>query len=152
VAPLQAYIDAYVHRNKLLIFDDAEVLWKRPGGRILLRSLCEHKPQKLLQWTSTTRELSNAGIPKSFETSSRVAIVANRFIFGDADECQAILDRGHLIYFNPTPLEVHQQVGEWFWDQAIYDHIGNHIHLLKDISVRLYLKSWECTRPSIELP
>jgi hypothetical protein len=41
-APLQCYIDSYIHRNKLLIFDDAETLWKRQAGRVLLRSLCEH--------------------------------------------------------------------------------------------------------------
>jgi hypothetical protein len=145
-APLQAYNDCYHNRNKSLIFDDAEVLWKRPGGRVLLRSLCEHKPQKLLQWASTTRELAKAGIPQRFLTSSRVAIICNRFVFGDTDEYEAIVDRGHLIYFDPPPLEVHKQVATWFWNQEIHDYIGERLHLMDNISVRLYTKAYERMR------
>jgi hypothetical protein len=142
-APLQAYIDTYRHRNKLLIFDDAEVLWKRPGGRVLLRSLCELKPQKLMQWASTAQGLVKAGVPQSFLTSSKVAVVANRFVFGDAEEHEAVLDRGHVIHFDPSPNEVHAQVGDWFWCQEVYDYIGERLHLLSNVSARLYIKAWE---------
>jgi hypothetical protein len=142
-APLQAFIEAYWHRNKLLVFDDAEVLWKRPGGRVLLRSLCEFKPKKLLQWLSTTRELAKAKVPQSFLTSSKVAIVANRFLFGDSEEQEAILDRAHVIHFDPSPVEVHAKVGDWFYCQDIYDCIGERLHLPSNISARLYVKAWE---------
>lgn len=142
-APLQAYMETYRHRNELLIFDDAETLWKRPGGRVLLRSLCEFKSKKLIQWTSTAYALAKARIPQSFLTSSKVAVIANRFMFGEADEYEAILDRGHLIHFDPTPVEVHARVGNWFWDQEVYDYIGERLHLLSDISARLYMKVWE---------
>ena len=37
-APLQAYIEAYYHRNKLLVFDDAETLWAR-YGRMLVAAI-----------------------------------------------------------------------------------------------------------------
>jgi len=142
-APLQAYMESYWHRNKLLIFDDSEVLWKRPGGRVLMRSLCEHKLQKLVQWISTTPALVKAGVPQSFLTSSKLALIANRFVFGDVEEYYAIVDRGHLVYFDPPPVEVHQQVAEWFWDQQIYNHVGERLHLLDNISARLYIKCWE---------
>jgi hypothetical protein len=142
-APLQAYIETYRHRNKLLVFDDAEVLWKRAGGRILLRSLCEHKPHKLVQWASTAPQLRRACVPQSFLTSSKVAIIANRFVFGEAEEYEAFVDRGHLLYFDPSPVEVHNRVGDWFWDQDVYDYIGDRLHLLNAISVRLYTKAWE---------
>lgn len=54
-----------------------------------------------------------------------------------------MLDRGHLIYFDPTPLEVHTRVGDWFWDQQIYDHIGERLHLFSESSARIYLKAWK---------
>jgi hypothetical protein len=142
-APLQAYIEAYRHRNKLLVFDDAEVLWKRPGGRILIRSLAEHRSRKHVQWRSTTRELSSQGIPQSFTTTSKVAIIANRFVFGAEDEREAVLDRAHLVYFDPTPLEVHTRVADWYWDQTIFDHIGERLHMLDEVSARTYIKAWE---------
>ena len=143
VAPLQAYIDVYRHRNELLIFDDAEVLWKRHGGRVLLRSLCEHRAQKTIQWTSTAKDLAKARVPQKFVTRSKVAIIANRFTFGNEEEQAAVLDRGHLVYFDPTPLEVHKRVGDWFWDQQIYDHIGARLHLFSEITARVYIKAWE---------
>jgi hypothetical protein len=145
-APLQAYMESYWHRNKLLIFDDSEVLWKRPGGRVLMRSLCEHKPQKLIQWISTTPALAKAGVPQSYLTSSKLALIANRFVFGDVEEYDAIVDRGHLLYLDPSPFEVHQQVAEWFWDQEIYNHVGERLHLLDNVSARLYIKCWERKR------
>ncbi len=142
-APLQAYIEAYRHRHQPLIFDDAEVLWKRPGGRILIRSLTEHCPKKLVQWKSTAKDLTKAGVPQSFYTTSKIAIVANRFAFGSEEEREAVLDRGHLVLFDPLPLEVHQRVGDWFWCQDIYDYLGERLHMLDNPSARTYLKTWE---------
>lgn len=142
-APLQCYIEIYRHRNKRLIFDDAEVLWKRPGGRILLRSLTEHRTRKVVQWTSTTNELIREDVPQRFVTSSKVAIIANQFAFGGDDEQEAILDRGHLIFFDPTPLEIHRRAADFFWDSEIYNYIGDRLHLLDNISFRCYLKACE---------
>jgi hypothetical protein len=142
-APLQAYIEAYRHRNRPLVFDDAEVLWKRPGGRILIRSLTEHRPKKLVQWKSTAKELAKAAVPQSFYTTSKIAIIANRFAFGSEEEREAVLDRGHLVLFDPSPVEVHERVGDWFWCQEIYDYIGERLHMLDSPSSRTYLKAWE---------
>ena len=142
-APLQAYIEAYRYRNQPLVFDDAEVLWKRPGGRILIRSLTEHRHQKQIQWNSTAKELAKSHVPQSYYTTSKVAIVANSFAFGSDEEREAILDRGHLVLFDPFPLEVHQRVGDWFWCQEIYDYLGERLHMLDCPSARTYLKAWE---------
>jgi len=142
-APLQAYIEAYRHRHQPLVFDDAEALWKRPGGRILIRSLTEHRPKKLIQWKSTAKDLTKAGVPQSFYTKSKIAIVANRFAFGSEEEREAVLDRGHLVLFDPLPIEVHQRVGDWFWCQDIYDYLGDRLHMLDNLSARTYLKAWE---------
>jgi hypothetical protein len=142
-APLQVYMDIYRHRDRLLVFDDAETLWKKSGGRVLLRSLSEHKPKKLMQWTSTTPELKRNSVPQSFRTASKVAIIANRFVFGKDEEFDAVLDRGHLIVFDPSALEVHLHVSTWFWDQEIYDYVGERLHLIEHNSARMYLKAWE---------
>jgi hypothetical protein len=54
-----------------------------------------------------------------------------------------VLDRGHLVLFDPLPLEVHQRVGDWFWCQEIYDFLGERLHMLDSHSARTYLKAWE---------
>ncbi len=52
-------------------------------------------------------------------------------MFGEAEEYEAILDRSHLVYFDPLPIEIHKDVGQWFWGQEIYDWIGGRLDLVK---------------------
>jgi len=79
----------------------------------------------------------------SFSTSSKVTIIANKFVFGRTDEYEAILDRGHLIYFDPTPVEVHKHTAAWFWDQQIFGFVGQRLNMIDKISARVYRKAWE---------
>jgi hypothetical protein len=55
----------------------------------------------------------------------------------------ALEDRGHLLLFEPTPLEVHRQAARWFWDQEIFDFIADHLHLMTQHSLRMYRHAWE---------
>lgn len=144
--PFKVYCQLWEHRHKLIILDDAEVLWKNTIGRVLLRALSEHKARKLVQWESASKELEKLCIPSSFHTASRCAFVCNRFVFGEAEEYEAILDRAHLVYFDPTPVEIHKDVGQWFWCQEIYDWIGGRLDLVKGLSARTYLRAWERMR------
>ena len=144
--PFKVYQNLWEHRHKLIILDDAEAIWKNKIGRVLLRSLSEHKLKKLVQWESAAKQLEKLGIPTSFSTASKCAFICNKFVFGEAEEYEAILDRSHLVYFDPLPVEIHKNVGRWFWDQKIYDHIGGRLDLVKDLSARTYLKAWERMR------
>ena len=105
-----------------------------------------------MQWASTAQGLVKAGVPQSFLTSSKVAVIANRFVFGDAEEHEAVLDRGHVIHFDPSPVEVHAKVGDWFWCQEVYDYIGERLHMLSNVSARLYIKAWERDRQAAIAP
>ncbi len=71
-SPVVAYQLAYEHRNKLLTFDDAERLWGDSSGRYPLRDLTECKSRKPVNWQTDNKVLARLGIPKFFETSSRV--------------------------------------------------------------------------------
>jgi len=142
--PVQTLIEVYENRNKLLIFDDSEPLWKSDLGRVLIRSLTESATPKTIQVTTTNHQLRNAGIPSAFQTTSHCAFLANNFRFGHHDELEAILDRSQVFYFNPTPLEVHLEAGRWLWPDAqeIYDFVGQRLHLLENHSLRTYEKLW----------
>jgi hypothetical protein len=145
ITPIEAYRAAYEHRNKLLVFDDAERLWAGSNGRFLLRDLTECKPTKMVNWRTANKSLEQEGIPKSFETSSRVCLIMNRFAFGDICEYDAIVDRAHFVFFAPTPVEIHKNTALWFWDQEVYDYIGEHLHILDSdkLSARTYVKAFE---------
>ncbi|MCE5302803.1 MAG: hypothetical protein LLF97_06795 [Planctomycetaceae bacterium] len=78
VSPVVAYELAYFHRNKLLVFDDAERLWADPNGRRLVRDLTECKPRKQVSWQTENKTFSQLNVPKTFFTSSRVCLIMNR--------------------------------------------------------------------------
>jgi hypothetical protein len=142
VSAVEAYRLAYHNRNKLLVFDDAERLWADANGRFLLRDLTENKPTKTVNWRVDNKSL---GAPKQFDTTSRICLIMNRFAFGDAAEYDAIADRAHMVYFDPTVVEVHKNAAIWFWDQEIHDFIGAHLHLIDrdKLSARTYVKAYE---------
>lgn len=145
ITPVEAYRAAYWHRHKLLVFDDAERLWADADGRYLLRDLTECKPRKVVHWRADNKDLHREGIPKFFETSSRVALIMNRFAFGDAAEYDAIVDRAQFVYFDPTPLEIQKNAALWFWDQEVYDYVADHLHIIASdkLSARTYVKAYE---------
>jgi len=145
ITPVEAYRVAFEHRNKLLVFDDAERLWSDNTGRYLLRDLTECKLRKQVNWRTDNKSFEKQGIPKSFVTNSRVCLIMNHFAFGNAHEYEAVMDRAHFIYFDPTPLEIHKNTALWFWDQEIYDFVGQHLHLLAPdkLSSRSYIKAYE---------
>ncbi len=135
--PLATYMECYRHRHKLLVFDDAEGLWASENGKHLLRQLTQHCRNKYVQWLSTVRDLDRQKIPTSFHTTSKCAFLMNRFVTNDQFS-EAILDRGHVFYFDPPAPERHKYVATWFHDQQIHDFIGSHLHLASDITARTY--------------
>ncbi len=60
-----------------------------------------------------------------------------------SENVRAVENRGHLQFFEPIPAEVHRKVGEWFWDQDIYDFMGENIHLLPGLAMRHYVQAAE---------
>jgi hypothetical protein len=141
----EAYRLSYLHRNKRLVFDDGERLWADRNGRYLLRDLTECKPRKCVSWRADNKAFERQRIPKSFWTRSQVCLIMNRFAFGDALEYEAIVDRGQFIYFDPTALEIHKNTALWFWDQQVFDFIGEHLHIIDHdkLSARTYVKAFE---------
>src|SRR6202035_6054621 len=59
-------------------------------------------------------------------------------------------DRGHLVIFEPSPLEVHSHTAAWFWDQEIYDFMGERLHLIRDSSMRHYVAAWELKQAGLD--
>ncbi len=134
--PLACYKECYDYIHRLLIFNDAEVLWNSDNGKTLMRALTEHQHEKTLQWLSSSKQLDN--YPTSFKTTSRAAFVMNRFVSSGDPFHAAIMDRGQLLYFDPTPAEIHRYVAEWFHDQEVFDFIAQHLHHVVGLSARAY--------------
>jgi hypothetical protein len=104
-----------------------------------MRQLTQQSVHKYVQWLSTVKELERNGVPDHFTTTSKCAFLMNRFVASDNDHFyEAILDRGHVFYFDPPVLERHRYVAKWFYDQEIHDYVGANLHMVGNLTARTY--------------
>jgi hypothetical protein len=78
-----------------------------------------------------------------------VALIGNDWKTLNADVA-ALEDRGHILFFEPTALEVHRQAAGWFWDQEIFDCVAAHLHLIAQHSLRSYGQASELKQAGLD--
>jgi hypothetical protein len=143
------YQRVYEAHGGLVILDDVDGHYADAAAVRLLKSLCQTERIKTLSWTSAAAALAQHDVPRTFTTSSRVAIVGNDWSVLNKNVA-ALEDRGHLVFFDPPPSEVHRHVAGWFWDQQVYDFIGARVRLFENHSMRLYIHAWELKKAGID--
>jgi hypothetical protein len=147
--PLGIYLEAYAYRDQPLVLDDVDGLYADRSGVRLLKALCQSEPGKTLGWHTATPILELRGVPQQFTTTSQVALVGNDWKTLNADVA-ALEDRGHVLLFEPTALEVHRQAAGWFWDQDIFDFVAAQLHLIFPHSLRTYRQAWELKQAGLD--
>src|SRR5215831_6289031 len=147
--PLGIYLQAYEYRNHHLVLDDVDGLYADRSGIRLLKALCQSERVKTLGWHTATPILELRDVPQQFTTTSRVALIGNDWKTLNADVA-ALEDRGHVLVFEPTALEVHRQAASWFWDQEIFDCVADHLHLIGQHSLRTYPQAWELKQAGLD--
>jgi hypothetical protein len=135
------YVQSYRHRDQPIVLDDVDGLARDRQGVRLLKALCQTDREKTVGWFTQAAALEKLGVPQTFKTRSQVAIVANTWFF--SEDIQALEDRGHVVVFDPSPLEVHREAATWFWDQEIFDFVADYLHLIEQPSLRSYVTAWE---------
>jgi hypothetical protein len=140
-SPFGIYIAAYEHRDEPIVLDDIDGLTASHQGIRLLKALAQTDAVKTVSWESQAPALSRRQIPRSFQTRSPLAILANSHF--DSEDARALEDRGHVLEFDPSPREVHQKASTWFGDQEIFDFVGAYLNLLPSHSFRIYVKAKE---------
>ena len=147
--PFGIYLQAYEHRHEPIVLDDVDCLYADRLGIRLLKALGQTERTKTVSWQTAAPALKKCGIPRQFTTTSRVALVGNDWRTLNADVA-ALEDRGHLLLFEPAPVEVHRQAARWFWDQGIFDFIAGHLHLMAQHSLRTYCHAWELKQAGLD--
>src|SRR5579884_580636 len=143
------YCEAYLHRHLPLVFDDIDGLHTDRTAIRLLKALCQTEAKKTLCWLTDAASLDRRGIPRRFTTTSRVALIGNQWRTLNTDVA-ALEDRGHMLVFEPSALEVHRQAAAWFWDQEIFDLVADHLHLLLPPSLRTYRHAFELKQAGLD--
>src|SRR5260370_1071153 len=131
------YCQLWEHRHLPVVLDAVDGLYAQRDGVRLLKCLTQSERLKSVSWHADAPTLQRQGIPQEFRTRSRVAIIANEWKTLNRNVA-ALQDRGHLLFFEPSPLEVHRRTATWFWDQEIFDFVQARLHWLEEASMRHY--------------
>lgn len=143
------YVRLYKHRGQPVVIDDVDDLHNNREAVRLLKSLCQTDREKTISWNSGTRQLDELGVPHQFQTSSKTAIIANDWQRLNLD-VEALEDRGHIVHFAPSPLEVHLQAARWFDDQEVFDFVGSRLSFFEQPSFRNYITAAELKRAGLD--
>lgn len=142
------YQALYRNRHLPVVIDDVDELFRDRSCVRLLKCLCQTDPVKRISWyTNATK--SGSGIPVDFETTSQTIIIANEWETINHN-VGAVQDRGHLIFFEPTLEAIHKKVADWFWDQEIYDFVGENLFLFPRLSMRNYVNAAELKKAGLD--
>ena len=140
--PFGMYTKLYRHRDQFVVIDDVDSLYADRSGIRLLKCLCQTEAEKHVAWQSAARNLEREAIPREFVTTSRAVIISNDWKTLNRNVA-ALQDRGHVLLFEPTAVEVHRKAGQWFSDADVYDWFGRNLHLVSEPSLRNYLRALE---------
>ena len=143
------YCELFRHCHEPIVIDDVDSIYQEPAGIRLLKALCQSEPVKTVAWLSDARSLEREGIPRRFTTRSPLALVANRWPTSHP-HLAAVEDRGLRVSFEPSALEVHCRVAQWYWDQEIFDFVGAHLHWIERPSMRLYVLAWQLKKAGMD--
>lgn len=143
------YAKAYHCRNQPIVIDDVDSLYADKAGVRLLKCLAQTDPIKRLAWHSASASMQGEGVPREFETTSRIIIIANDWRTLNSNVA-AVQDRGHVLQFNPSPEEVHRRVATWFEDEEIYAWFGRHLPVIAQPSMRHYVRAKELKKAGLD--
>jgi hypothetical protein len=146
--PFGMYEKLYRHRNEFVVIDDVDSLYADRSGVRLLKCLCQTEEEKSVGWHSDAKSLERRRIPREFTTRSRVVIICNDWKTLNRNVA-ALQDRGHVLFFDPTPLEVHRKAMPWFEDAEIYAWFEANLHRVREPSLRLYVRARELKRADL---
>jgi hypothetical protein len=144
-SPFGLYCQLWRNQHRTVVLDDLDGLYASGDGIRLLKCLTQTEPQKSVSWYTDAATLAREQIPRQFRTTSRVAIITNEWKTLNRNVA-ALEDRGHVVRFEPSPLEVHERTASWFWDQEVFDFLGERLHLVRGPSMRHYVAAW--SRPT----
>jgi hypothetical protein len=149
VTPFGLYRELYRQRDELIVLDDVDDLYRDRAALRLLKCLCQTEPVKQVAWHSDAVTLRREEIPRSFQTRSRLVIIANELRTSNVN-VQAVQDRGLVVLFEPSPLEIHLRAATWFWDSRVFNFIGENLQLAQRLSLRDYTLSWEMKQAGLD--
>lgn len=138
---LGLYCSVYEADGAPLVLDDINHLFKSKMACSLMKALTQTEKTRSVSWESTAKALEERNVPRRFETSSPICLIANQWDGADADMA-AIQDRALPVAFYPSAETVHKRVIDLGWcDKEICTFIGQHLAEIPQPSMREYYQA-----------
>lgn len=143
---VEIYKAVYDNPDVAIIFDDVGALLKDQSSLDLMKSMCDSREERLVQWR-TSRNLD--GRRKHFKCTAPVLLICNRTVAERNDDVKAVLDRADVIEFDPPKAEVIKKLKSYATNQHIVDMMER-LDVIP--SLRTYEKAlgWEAS-PHLDL-
>ena len=119
------------------MIDDVDDALKDRVWINLLKNLCQTDDVKTVSWGTRASKLEECGVPRRFQTRSRVAMLGND-VENVSKNLAAVLDRALVVTFMPSAAALHAEAARWFKDEEIYEFIGRHLPIITTPSFRDY--------------
>ena len=148
-SPIDFYCDLFHKKDMPVVIDDADNLMSDKLCKEYVKLLTETDEFKRLDWGTNTKILKDNGAPKFFWTKSPVCIICNSWSSKDS-VYQALESRAEFISFEPTWEEMYKEVGNWYWDQEIFDYSYERLTVLKSPDCRIFTKAYGRKKAGLE--
>jgi len=125
-------------KDCLIVIDEAELMFQNSKIKTMLKALCDTQVEKTITYTSSTPLLED--LPKEVVTEAKVIILINTLTPRDA-HLKAILNRGHVIRFEPNGNEICNYLSSWAKDKEILNFIKGCQN--NNLTLRTYVKALE---------
>tara|TARA_R110002111_G_scaffold100975_1_gene156369 strand:+ start:14071 stop:14964 length:894 start_codon:yes stop_codon:yes gene_type:complete len=138
---LGLYCSVYEADASPVVLDDINHFFKSKLACSLMKALTQTEKVRSLSWESTAKALEERNVPRQFETSSPICLIANLWSGSDADMA-AIQDRALPVAFYPSAKTIHDRVLELGWcDKDVCKFIGQHLAKIPQPSMREYYQA-----------
>lgn len=116
--PLGLFQYGYIYKDKLMWFDDIEALFNEDKLVGLLKQFAQTQPVKEIKYLTSKdislKDLNEVKIPKEYETTSKILMTCNSLKRIKDPSVLALLDRGIILFFNPSCKEIVKYIRDNF--------------------------------------
>jgi len=113
---VQIYMTVYDDPDRRVVFDDVGQLLRDSASVELLKSLCDSRSRRVVQWNTATHLLD--GRDKEFIATAPVLVVCNRGL-ADNEDVKAVIDRADAVEFDPPKSEVIRKLRTYADDEIV---------------------------------
>ena len=137
--PLSVYLDVYENPTKIILFDDVDSLLDNKSMVAIMKQLCEVKQDKDVFY-NTSASRRGKPVPPSFKSNNQVILLCND-IKDWGEDMKAVLTRGFFIDFEPSNIEIFEQLKKFAKDKVILNFLENRLKFIHNFNFRIYSKA-----------